>query len=741
MSIESINKQLIGLIVLLLIGPSMPLDASDSGPYYVPSGQSSYGLEHRIVWNNGGPIQNARLDWSLSPNNGTATLSYSSTTDGDGRIWFQLTFGENACGTYTVRLRLSGDPRPSSFVGYKIVYAPCPTVPSSGTTSLPAPKLEKISDDNQVTAPGDSVSFTVELQDSDGIPIPDVDLIFSILSGDGSSASLSPVETTTDANGRAQTTLLLGTGASGEYIVKAYSSDNSDIYTEFNVTVDPSLPKATRLEQISGNKQTGLTGGALENPFVVKVLDQYEAALAGTEVTFTVLTGGGTLSTGTTTTGANGQATSTLSLGAAPGTNTVEVSAAGVSETVTFTAEGIPPTLTSVSGNNQMSATGTALANPFVVEVLDGNGNPLVGVAVTFAVLTGDGTLSTGTTTTGVNGQAVSTLSLGAAPGTNTVEASVEGTSQTVTFTAEGIPPTLTSVSGNNQMATTGTALANPFVVEVLDGNGDPLTGVPVTFVVLTGGGTLSTTTSITDANGQAASMLNLGAAPGTNTVEVSAEGVSETVTFTAEGIPPTQTIVSGNNQIATTGTALANPFVVEVLDGNGDPLAGVAVTFTVVAGGGTLSNTTSVTDANGQATSTLILGTAPGTNTVEVRVEGIIEIVTFSAVAELLEFDLSLSAGLNLIHLPLKVRAVNGMPADIQSISDLYEALGGAKTVNLLTTRDSRTNQWHSYLGDVSRGTIANPPLTDDMGNIATMREPVKLRLAGDALGENGIG
>ncbi len=632
MSIESINKRLIGLIVLLLIGPSMPLDASDSGPYYVPSGQSSYGLEHRLVWNHGGPIRNARLAWSLSPNNGTATLSYSSTTDNDGRIWFQLTFGKNACGTYTVRLRLSGDPRPSSFVGYKIVYAPCPTVPSSGTTSLSAPKLEKISDDNQVTAPGDSVSFTVELQDSDGSPMSDVDMNFSILSGDESRASLSPVKATTDANGRAQTTLLLGTGASGEYIVKAYSSDNSDIYTEFNVTVDPSLPKATRLEQISGNKQTGLTGGALENPFVVKVLDQYEAALAGTEVTFTVLTGGGTLSTGTTTTGANGQATSTLSLGAAPGTNTVKVSAAGVSETVTFTAEGIPPTLTSVSGNNQMATTGTTVANPFVVEVRDGNDNPLAGVAVTFAVLTGGGTLSDTTSTTDANGQATSTLILGTAPGTNTVKVSAAGVSETVTFTAEGILPTLTSVSGNNQLAATGTALANPFVVKVLDGNGNPLAGVAVTFAVVAGGGTLSDTTSTTDANGQATSTLILGADSGTNTVKVSAAGISETVTFTAEGLPPTLTSVSGNNQMSATGTALANPFVVKVRDGNGNPLAGVVVTFAVLTGGGTLSDTTSTTDANGQAASTLSLGTAPGTNSVEVSAEGVSETVTFTA-------------------------------------------------------------------------------------------------------------
>ena len=39
-----------------------------------------------------------------------------------------------------------------------------------------------------------------------------------------------------------------------------------------------------------------------------------------------------------------------------------------------------------ISGDNQTGLTGEALANPFVVEVRDENGNPLEGVIVTFAV-------------------------------------------------------------------------------------------------------------------------------------------------------------------------------------------------------------------------------------------------------------------------------------------------------------------------------------------------------------------
>ena len=60
--------------------------------------------------------------------------------------------------------------------------------------------------------------------------------------------------------------------------------------------------------------------------------------------------------------------------------------------------------------------------------------------------------------------------------------------------------------------------------------------------------------------------------------------------------------------------------------------LRGFQVTFTVTEGGGTLSSTTSTTDANGQAATTLTLGSQPGPNTVEATVEGL-EPETFTAI------------------------------------------------------------------------------------------------------------
>ena len=72
-----------------------------------------------------------------------------------------------------------------------------------------------------------------------------------------------------------------------------------------------------------------------------------------------------------------------------------------------------PQSLTKAPGRDQQGAAGTVLGEPFVVLVLDPNGDPLAGVIVTFAVTAGDGTLSVTTATTDVDGLAATTLTLG----------------------------------------------------------------------------------------------------------------------------------------------------------------------------------------------------------------------------------------------------------------------------------------------------------------------------------------
>ncbi len=107
----------------------------------------------------------------------------------------------------------------------------------------------------------------------------------------------------------------------------------------------------------------------------------------------------------------------------------------------------------------------------------------------------------------------------------------------------------------------------------------------------------------------------------GDQVVTVTATGVAQpSFTFTVRVVPNTNPLiwmiqkVSGDGQSAPRGTTLPQPFVVRVTDGFGNILSGVQVDWTIAfdpypLSPGSLSATSTTTDAAGQASSTLTLG------------------------------------------------------------------------------------------------------------------------------------
>jgi hypothetical protein len=83
-------------------------------------------------------------------------------------------------------------------------------------------------------------------------------------------------------------------------------------------------------------------------------------------------------------------------------------------------------------------------------------------------------------------------------------------------------------------------------------------------------------------------------------------------------------TIAGGNNQRITVGTSVPNPLSVRVTNQRGSPVSGVAVTWTITAGGGSLSKTATTTDSTGVATTTYTAGVTAGTATVTATAEGL---------------------------------------------------------------------------------------------------------------------
>ena len=342
----------------------------------------------------------------------------------------------------------------------------------------------------------------------------------------------------------------------------------------------------------------------------------------------------------------------------------------------TLFSEKLEP-LTKVSGDNQHGLPDTPLLVPFVVEVRDvHNGNPIEGVAVRFSVAVGGGRLSVESAHADRGGRAASVLTLGANIGQNTVEVSAAGIGQTVTFNAmAGLPihipdPNLRAAVENALNKKAGEPIA-PAEMAALD---DILDAANANISNLTG---LEAATNLRRLNLWENNISDIKAVSwltDLTILDLSRNNISDISPLVANtGLgngdevhlqgnplsyasiylhipalqerrvevgfdsrpPPRIRIQSGSDQRAYAGEALENPFVVAVLDEKHVSIEGVPIVFTVTVGGGTLSATSAMTDSGGQAETTLTLGQNPGKNSVEASAVGLLEKVTFHAVAE----------------------------------------------------------------------------------------------------------
>ena len=166
-------------------------------------------------------------------------------------------------------------------------------------------------------------------------------------------------------------------------------------------------------------------------------------------------------------------------------------------------------------------------------------------------------------------------------------------------------PASVTAAASLGATATVGTAISAGPAVKVVDDKGAPVSGVSVQFAITGGGGSLANTSAATDASGMAsAGAWTLGTLAGANTATATVAGVAP-VQFTVTGMAATAATIAvsaGDAQSAAVGTSIATAPAVIVKDQYGNAVGNAAVTFSVVAGGGTLTGATATTGSDGVA-------------------------------------------------------------------------------------------------------------------------------------------
>ena len=406
------------------------------------------------------------------------------------------------------------------------------------------------------------------------------------------------------------------------------------------------------LLKISGDNQHGLPNTALSVPFVVEVRDLNDGSVRnGVPVTFTVTAGGGTLSEEQTEIDGSGVAESLLTLGAHLGVNTVEVSAAGM--TVTFTAEAVSaieipdPNLRVVVENTLSKAQGQPIAPAEMARLTElqapnANISDLTGLehAINLGNLNLSRELVDGNW---INSNSVSDLSP-LSDLTSLTHLWLEDNAITDISPVAGLVNLVVLHLGINTITDISPVAGLVNLTKLVFWYNNvtdisPLAGLTnLTRLQIAGNNITDISPLVANTGLGAGDEVDVRRNPlsylsiQTHIPVLQNRGVA--IEFDNRAHPAVVKI-SGDNQKGAAFTPLSQPFLVEAQDASGSVLEGISVTFAAITGGGTLSVTSTTTDLNGRAQSTLTLGPNLGTNTVEVSAAGIENTVTFHAISD----------------------------------------------------------------------------------------------------------
>jgi hypothetical protein len=176
---------------------------------------------------------------------------------------------------------------------------------------------------------------TVKAVTASGAPVPGVAITFTATGG----GSLGSTSVTTGADGVASTgSWTLGTTAGANTVTATAAGLTPVTFTATGVA-----GAATSAAVSSGNNQSTAVGTAVATPPAIVLKDQYANPVAGAAVTFSVDLGGGTVTGGTATTGADGIAkVGSWTLGITAGAQRLKAAAGSLN--ATFDATGTVPT-------------------------------------------------------------------------------------------------------------------------------------------------------------------------------------------------------------------------------------------------------------------------------------------------------------------------------------------------------------------------------------------------------------
>lgn len=503
----------------------------------------------------------------------------------------------------------------------------------------------------------------------------------------------------------------------------------------------------------NANQTVGL--GSSGTPLVVKVVDYNGKPVANATVTFTATLGGVIPQTPTVTTALDGTAGTIVSVPAIAGVYQVTATVSGTGAMATFTLNvsstggtggtgyyGLqiwaghgqvigPNTSTSMTGQEQLK-----------VRYVDGAGNPIPGVSVSWAITDQQytsGTVSPAVSITDANGFAVADYiaapvvggpQLGNPVGRTTITATAAGQVVVFNIITLGNPvlggnspgfitPRVNPPDGHVTVKA-GTTAVGAITVQVFANGAFPLSGVSVrlqrdTDSIPTSPSVCAGGIVLTDAAGMATCDVVGAGGQGSNAYTLVIGGTIR-MPFRVDitpGDPADVRDVEGNNQRGRAGQKLPQVLAATVVDAYGNLTPGGQVVWEVaVPGSATLSNVVSVADTNGRVSAAVTLGSTPGPIQINLRTGA--KTFTFTVYADVSIGQTSAVSGdgqtavINQAFAqPLVVRVVDPQGTPVTNYDVRFEVVSGSAT---LASPTAKTDSSGRASMNVTAGSAPGP-------------------------------
>jgi hypothetical protein len=445
--------------------------------------------------------------------------------------------------------------------------------------------------------------LVVRVVDDQDRPVKNQLVNFVVTAGGGSVFAGSAL---TNAQGEARERWTLGTVAGDTQRVEARAVDPATgeaiVFETFRAIGVPDV--LAGLVAVGPVTRAGTAEEPLADSLAVRGVDKHGNAIAGVQVQWAAVEGGGTLSPATSKTDAAGTARSSWTLGPVVGSQVAQASsAAGAPVRFTATA-GALPAVRIVLTPEALSFSSLGDVAPLAVTAYDRKGAAIPGLAVMI--------ISENAAVVQVN---PGPAAVAKGNGTTRLIAALGDLRDTIPAVVFQVPASLHALPTNTRYGGAGAPVTEPPVVRAVDGRGSPVAGATVKWAVVAGGGSVSAETTQTDASGVASVQWTQGA-QGAQTLEARS-GTAVPATFTGTILPASVYFHEGPSTLAPGSSA---EFVFSVRYGS-YPLPGVPVEWSLLSpGGATLTPHSAHAGPDGMVRATLTVTSLQADHIIRVR-------------------------------------------------------------------------------------------------------------------------